>query len=133
MADGTVLVNPAGSNGVPIRTFIRGDNSEDQYVREAPATAIAAPTSWTLSVTGTTSTIAADASRRSVVLWNSSSSATVYLRYDGTAPTMAAGGWHDQIPPGARLEVAKELVTLAESFIASAAVGTLEIATATSA
>jgi hypothetical protein len=133
MADGTVLVNPAGANGVPIRTFIRGDNSEDQYVREAPATAIAAPTSWTLAVVSAPTVIAADASRRSVILWNSSSSATVYLRYDSGTVTTAASGWHDQIPPGARLEVAKELVTLAQSFIASAAVGTLEIATATSA
>jgi len=119
--------------GTPVHAFQKAGANYDQYVREAPATAIAAPTSWTLSVTGTTSTVAADITRRSVILWNSSASATVYLRYDGTAPTTAAGGWHDQIPPGGRLEVAKELVTLAESFIASAAVGTMEIATATAA
>jgi hypothetical protein len=126
----TVAYTPGSGASVEVWS---GAVGLQQIVREAPATAVAAPTSWTLSITGTTSTIAADVARRSVILWNSSSSATVYLRYDGTAPTTAAGGWHDQIPPGGRLFVEKELVTLAVSFIASAAVGTLEIATATSA
>lgn len=126
----TVAYTPGSGASVEVWS---GAVGLQQIVREAPATAAAAPTSWTLSITGTTSTIAADVSRRSVILWNSSTSATVFLRYDGTAPTTAAGGWHDQIPPGGRLEVAKELVTLAQSFIASAAVGTLEIATAASA
>lgn len=126
----TVAYTPGSGASVEVWS---GAVGLQQIVREAPATAVAAPTSWTLSITGTTSTVAADVSRRSVILWNSSASATVFLRYDGTAPTTAAGGWHDQIPPGGRLEVAKELVTLAESFIASAAVGTLEIATAASA
>jgi hypothetical protein len=125
----TVAYTPGSGASVEVWS---GAVGLQQIVREAPATALAAPTSWTLSITGTTSTIAADTSRRAIVLWNSSSSATVYLRYDGTAPTTAAGGWHDQIPPGGRLFVEKELVTLAQSFIASAAVGTLEIATATS-
>ena len=130
MAETTVAITPGSGANIEVWSGAVGDQ---QVVREAHATAIAAPTSWTLSITGTTSTIAADVSRRSLILWNSSSSATVYLRYDGTAPTTAAGGWHDQVPPGARLEVAKELVPLAVSFIASAAVGTLEISTATSA
>jgi|ERR1017187_486387 hypothetical protein len=125
----TVAYTPGSGASVEVWS---GAVGLQQIVREAPATAVAAPTSWTLSITGTTSTIAADVSRRSVILWNSSTSATVYLRYDGTAPTTAAGGWHDQIPPGGRLFVEKELVTLAQSFIASAAAGTLEIATATS-
>jgi hypothetical protein len=131
VADSDVPIS-AGS-GTDIHTFQNAATFHDQIVREAPATAVAGPTSWTLSATGTTATIAADITRRSVILWNSSSSATVYLRYDATAPGTTAGTWHDQIPPGGRLEVAKELVTLAQSFIASAAVGTLEIATATAA
>lgn len=131
MADSDVPIT-AGS-GTNIHTFLNGAGFHDQVVRESPATAVAAPTSWTLAVVGTTSTIAADITRRSVILWNTSVSATVYLRYDGTAPTTAAGGFHDEIPPGGRLEVAKELVTLAESFIASAAVGTLNISLATAA
>jgi len=131
VADSDVPIT-AGS-GTNIHTFLNGAGFHDQVVRESPATAVAAPTSWTLAVVGTTSTIAADITRRSVILWNTSVSATVYLRYDGTAPTTAAGGFHDEIPPGGRLEVAKELVTLAESFIASAAVGTLNISLATAA
>jgi hypothetical protein len=126
----TVAYTPGSGASVEVWS---GAVGLQQIVREAPATAIAAPASWSLSATASTSVIAADVSRRSVILWNSSASATVYLRYDGTAPTTAAGGWHDQIPPGGRLEVAKELVTLAQSFIASAASGTLEISTATSA
>jgi hypothetical protein len=131
VADSDVPIT-AGS-GTDVHTFQNAATFHDQIVREAPATAMAAPTSWTLSATGTTSTVAADITRRSVILWNGSSTATVYLRYDGTAPTTAAGGWHDQIPPGGRLEVAKELVTLAQSYIASAASGTLEIALGTAA
>jgi len=131
LPDSDVAIS-AGS-GTNIHVFQRGAGDYDQYVRESPATAIANPASWTLSTSAATSQIGADITRRSVILWNSSSSATVYLRYDGTGPTTAAAGWHDQIPPGGRLEVAKELVTLAESFIASAAVGTLEISLATAA
>ncbi len=131
MADSDVPIT-AGT-GTDIHTFQNAATFHDQIVREAPATAVAAPASWTLSTSASTSTIAADITRRSVILWNSSSTGTVYLRYDGTAPTTAAGGWHDQLPPGSRLEVAKELVTLAQSYIASAASGTMEISLATAA
>jgi len=131
VADSDVPIT-AGT-GTDIHTFQNAATFHDQIVREAPATAVAAPASWTLSTSASTSTIAADITRRSVILWNSSSTGTVYLRYDGTAPTTAAGGWHDQLPPGSRLEVAKELVTLAQSYIASAASGTMEISLATAA
>src|SRR5271167_3545816 len=130
MADSDVAIT-AGS-GTAIHTFLNGSAFHDQIVREAPATAIAAPTSWTLATSAANSVIAADVTRRSVILWNPTT-ATVYLRYDGSSPTTAAGGWHDQIPPGARLEVSKELVTLAQSYIASAAAGSLEISLATAA
>jgi hypothetical protein len=131
VADSDVPIT-AGS-GTNIHTFLNGAGFHDQVVRESPATAIAAPTSWTLAVSAATSVIAADITRRSVILWNNSSTGTVYLRYDATGPTTAAGGWHDQLPPGARLEVSKEMVTLAQSYIASVASGTLEISLATAA
>lgn len=131
MADSSVQIS-AGT-GTFVDTFAVSGGDHQQYVREAPATAIAAPTSWTISTTATTSVIAADASRRALILWNTSPSATVYLRYDATAPTTAAGGYHDQIPPGSRLVVEKELATLAISFIGSAANGSVNIATATAA
>jgi hypothetical protein len=131
VADSSVAIT-AGA-GTAIDTYQLAGGDHQQYVREAPATAIAAPASWTISATAATSVIAADTSRRALILWNLSTTATVYLRYDGTGPTTAAGGSHDQIPPGARLEVPKELCTLAVSFIGSAASGSVGIAAATAA
>jgi hypothetical protein len=131
MADSDVPIT-AGS-GTDVHTFLNAASFHDQVVREAPSTAVAAPASWALSLTGSTSTVAADITRRSVILWNASSTGTVYLRYDGTAPTTSAGGYHDQVPPGGRLEVAKEMVTLAESYIASAASGSMNISLGTAA
>lgn len=121
----------AGS-GTTIDTYQLAGGDHQQYVREAPASAMTAPTSWTVATTGTTSTIAADETRRALILWNTGT-ANVYLRYDGTAPSAAAGGWHDKIPAGGRLVVEKELVTLAVSFIGDAASGVVEIAGATAA
>lgn len=131
MADSSVPIT-AGS-GTNVDTFAVSGGDHQQYVREAPATAVAAPTSWTISTTAGTSVIAADASRRAVILWNTSATATVYLRHDSSAPTTAAGGYHDSIPPSSRLVVEKELVTLAVSFIGSATNGAVNIATATAA
>jgi hypothetical protein len=131
MADSAVNITPG--SGVTIDTYQITGGDHQQVVREAPATAVAGPTSWSLATSAATSQITADTSRRAVVLTNASSTGTVYLRYDGTAPTTAAGGWHDKIPPGYRLVVEKELVTLAESFIADVASGYLEIALATAA
>jgi hypothetical protein len=131
VADSSVPIT-AGS-GTNVDTFAVSGGDHQQVVREAPATAIAAPASWTISMTAATSVVAADASRRAVVLWNTSTTATVYIRYDGTAPTTAAGGYHDQIPPTSRLVVEKELCTLAISMIGSAAAGSVNVATATAA
>jgi hypothetical protein len=122
----------AGS-GTNVHCFQRGDAAYDQYVREAPASGVAAPGHWTISLTATTSVLAADITRRMVILWNTSATATVYLRYDTTAPTTATDGWHDKIPPGARLSFEKELTTLAVSMIGDIANGIIEICTATAA
>jgi hypothetical protein len=119
--------------GTPIDAFLLAGGDYQQVVREAPATAVAAPTSWTISTTAAPSQIAADVSRRALIMWNTSPTATVYLRYDGTAPTTAAGGYHDQLPPSSRLVVEKELATLAISFIGSTSNGSVNIATATAA
>src|SRR6266571_431908 len=114
-----------------VDVFTDSNGFWQQYAREKPATAIAAPASWTISATGAGSVISADESRRALVLWNTSSTATVYLRYDTTAPaSTAVNNWHDQIPPQARLSVEKELLTLPVSMIGSAASGSIEIATA---
>jgi hypothetical protein len=120
----------AGS-GTNVHCFQRGAGDFDQYVREAPASGVAAPSHWTISLTASTSVLAADITRRMVILWNTSATATVYLRYDTTAPTTATDGWHDKIPPGARLSFEKELTTLAVSMIGDIANGVIEICTAT--
>jgi hypothetical protein len=131
VADSNVPIT-AGA-GTAIDTYQIAGGDHQQVIREAPASAATAPTSWTLSGTGTTSTVAADTSRRCVILTNTSTNGTVYLRYDGTAPTTAAGGWHDRIAPGFRLVLEKEVATLALSFIADIASGYLEIALFTAA
>lgn len=129
MADSNVAVTPgAGAN---IDTFAITGGDHQQIVREAPA-ATPGIDSWTLAVSAATSKIAADAGRRVIILWNTSTNGTVYLRHDGTAPTTAVGGYHDKIPPNSRLDVNQLLCPLAVSFIADAASGTLNIFTGTS-
>lgn len=128
--DSSVAITPG--SGVNIDTYQLPGGDQQQVVREAPATATTAPSSWALVTSGAASVIAADASRRAVVLTNTSSAGTVYIRYDGTAPTTAANGWHDRVPFGYRLVLEKELATLAMSFIADVAGGYMEIALATS-
>lgn len=122
--------------GANVHSQSLADGTWDQYVREAPATSVAPPSTWTLATTGAAAVVPADMSRRCVILWNTSSTATVYLRYDTAAPgNTSPGSWHDKIPPGGRLTVEKELATQAISFIASGAdtAGPLNIATATAA
>jgi hypothetical protein len=127
----SVAITPG--SGVLIDTFQVTGGDQHQYVREAPSTAATAPTSWALVTAGAATVVAADESRRAVILTNTSSAGTVYIRYDGTAPTTAASGWHDRIPFGYRLVLEKELATLPLSLIADVAGGYLEIALATAA
>lgn len=118
--------------GAFVDTFQVGSGDHQQYVREAPASAATAPTSWTLATSASTSVLAADESRRFVILTLPSTAVgTVYIRYDGTAPTVTVGGYHDAIAPGGRLVVEKECLTLAMSFIASAVGGALNIGSGT--
>jgi hypothetical protein len=129
--DSSVAIT-AGS-GTPVDAVLLTGGDYQQVVREAPATAVASPSTWTISTTASTSVISADVGRRVVILWNTSSSATIYLRYDGTAPTTAAGGYHDSIPPLSRLVVEKELATLTISMIGSTSAGSVNICTGTAA
>lgn len=129
MADSNVAITPGA--GASIDTFQITGGDQQQVVREAPA-ATPGIDSWTLAVSAATSKITADAGRRVIILWNTSTSGTVYLRHDGTAPTTAVGGYHDKIPPGARLDVNQLLCPLAVSFIADIAAGALNIFTGTS-
>lgn len=130
------FISVTPGSGANVHCEPLADGTYDQYVREAPATAVAAPVTWTLSATGASAVIAADLTRRCVILWNTSSTVTVYLRYDSSAPgNTSPGSWHDQVPPGGRLTVEKELATQAVSFLASGtdASHPLNITTATAA
>lgn len=110
----------AGS-GTTIDTYQLTGGDHQQVVREAPASAAAAPVSWTLATSGVASVLAADLSRRWLCLVNNSSSAWVYIRFDTTAPANTnIGSWHFALAPGAVYVVEKEMVALPVSLIASA-------------
>jgi hypothetical protein len=129
----------AGS-GTTVDTYQLTGGDHQQVVREAPASAAAAPATWTLATTGAngggTGVVAADLSRRWLCFTNNSSTAWVYIRFDTTAPASTAiGNWHFALAPGAVYVVEKEMVCLPVSLIASAvdAANPLSISYATAA
>lgn len=94
-----------------------------QYVRELQADTSAAPGSYTLSTTATTSAIAADAGRTGVLMVNNGT-ARVYLRFDSTAPSASSHHWW--LDPSERWEVPSAFARVAVSVISVAgASGTL--------
>lgn len=99
-------------------------------VREGAATAVQGPSSWTVNTTAQASVVAADPTR-TVLVFNSVSTSTVYIRYDATLPTVAAGGFHDVIPANGRLPAPKEVAGQAVSMIGSAVNGAINIMTST--
>ncbi len=125
-SDSSVPVT-AGS-GTAIDTFQLAGGDHQQVVREAPATAATAPASWANSTTAATGVVAGDVNRRALILVNTSPSATTYVRYDNSAPTTGAGGFHDWLPPSSRTVVEQLMVTLPISFISTAANGAVNIA-----
>jgi hypothetical protein len=128
MADSAVAIT-AGT-GTNVDTFQITGGDHQQVVREARATAVAAPSSWTPSTTGTASAVAADASRVSMLIVNNSSS-RVYFRLDATIPSSTVFHWY--LDAGDRWEVPAELATQAVSMLAaSSATGTVLSTLATS-
>lgn len=101
-------------------------------VREGAASAVQAPTQWAVLATAVTSVVTADPTR-TVLVFNSASTSSVFIRYDTSAPTVNPGGYHDVIAPNVRFPVPKELAGAAISMIGSAANGAINIATATAA
>lgn len=131
MGTETVVAIPGAGNASA--EVFSGATGLQQIVREAPATAAAAPTSWTLSLSVSATFIAADINRRALILTNRSSSGSVFIGYGAnTAPSIVVGNYDDVIPPGGRLAVEKENLTLACSFIADVASGSLNISKTTS-
>ncbi|WP_239382319.1 hypothetical protein [Frankia sp. CIT1] len=128
MGDSSVAIT-AGS-GTAIDTYQLTGGDHQQVVRLARASAITHG-AWTIDTTASTSQIAADDSRVVVIMKNASTTATVYLRYDSTAPTSSV--YHVDLGPGERYEVPLQLSTRAISMLGSTASGTLLYALGTAA
>jgi hypothetical protein len=114
-------VDISEGTGTPIHVFELANGRNQQYLRKARATA-ESESFWAASTTASTSQVAADASRLSVLVTNNSTG-SVYFRFDATAPTSASNGHHWYLAPGDRWEVPEALTTLAISVIASTASG----------
>jgi hypothetical protein len=85
--------------------------------------------SWTLSATAALSVIAADVQRISILMVNNGT-ATVYIRFDGTAPTASVNHWY--LAPGDRWELPELFSPLAISLVSGASpTGALTYALAT--
>ncbi|NUP24018.1 MAG: hypothetical protein HOZ81_49785 [Streptomyces sp.] len=120
MADSAVPITPG--SGANIDTYQLAGGDHQQVVREARATAVTTNT-WTVSTTASTSQIAADTARVSVVMVNTSS-VRVFLRFDSTAPTSTSHHWY--LDGGDRYEVPPEMSALAVSMVgASATTGSI--------
>lgn len=130
MADTSVAIKDASGATVNIDAYGISGGDLQQKVRTAPATSVTS-TSWTISVTASTTTITADPSRIAVTMTNDSTSALVYIRYDGGTPTSSA--YDVKLAPGDYLEVPDKYCTQALGLLGSAAVGNLRYSLGTAA
>lgn len=122
MADSVVAIT-AGT-GTDIKTYLDAASDHVQYVRPHTATGLTLD-SWTTSTTAATSRVAVDETRVSLTFTNSST-ATIYLRPDATAPTSSV--YYVSLVAGALYEVPREWCEVAWSVLASASgVGSLHI------
>src|SRR3954464_3559127 len=120
-AESTLAVTPG--SGTTLRTYDPTSGGRVQYVTELDASATGAgPSSWTLSQTASTSVIAADITRTTILMVNWGG-ARVYINLSATAPTTALADWY--LAPGDRWVVPDSLSKLAVSFIAQSAGGVL--------
>lgn len=113
MGDTTIAIT-AGS-GTSLKTSqVDSATNHVQYVRELQADTAAAPGSWALSTTASTSQIAADAARTGVLMVNNGTG-RVYLRFDATAPSAASHHWW--LDSSERWEIPAAFCRLAVSVI----------------
>jgi hypothetical protein len=120
-ANGSLSVPNTGS--ATLLTYAPTTGGVIQYVKELDASAVGAgPSSWTLATTASTSVIAADAQRTSVLMCNWGQ-ARVHLNFSSTAPTATLADWY--LDPGDRYSVPDGLAQLAVSFIALGTGGVL--------
>lgn len=118
MANSSVPITPG--SGVAIDSFAISGGDQQQIIRQATADTVssAAPTSWTVSTSASTSQIAADENRVAMLVYNASN-VKVYLRFDATAPVAAGINAHWYLDAGDRYEVPYGICQLAISIIAS--------------
>lgn len=118
MANSSVPITPG--SGVAIDSFAISGGDQQQIIRQATADTVssAAPTSWTVSTSASTSQIAADENRVAMLVYNASN-VKVYLRFDATAPVAAGTNAHWYLDAGDRYEVPYGICQLAISIIAS--------------
>lgn len=120
MATETNVLITAGT-GTEIHSVQLASGDHQQVMQEAWASA-ESETFWTVSLTATTSVIAADVGRTGVLVTNRSTG-RVYLRFDATAPTAATNGSHWFLEPDDRFEAPPHLRKLAWSIIGTIANG----------
>jgi hypothetical protein len=120
MANSSVSVTPGA--GVLIDSHQISSGDQQQIVRLATADAVssASPATWAVLTTASTSQIAADESRVSMLIYNASN-VRVYLRFDSTAPLIAGTNAHWYLDAGDRWEVPDGVCQLAISIIAATA------------
>jgi hypothetical protein len=120
MANSSVSVTPGA--GVLIDSHQISSGDQQQIVRLATADAVssASPATWAVLTTASTSQIAADESRVSMLIYNAST-VRVYLRFDGTAPLVAGTNAHWYLDAGDRWEVPDGVCQLPISIIAATA------------
>jgi hypothetical protein len=125
MANSSVPITPgAGAN---IDAFQIGNNDLQQIIRTAKADTVstAGAATWTVSSTASTSQIAADETRVSMLIYNGST-VRVYLRFDNTAPVTSGSNAHWYLDAGDRWEVPDGVCQLAISIIgATSGTGTV--------
>jgi hypothetical protein len=121
MADSSISIKDAAGATQTVDTFAITGGDHHQVIRQAKATA-KTNNSWTITTSGQTSQIAADATRVGMWMLNFGSG-RVYLRWDSTMPTSTVC---DQfLEAGDRYEVPEYAVTLAVSVLGQFAGGTL--------
>jgi hypothetical protein len=110
--DDLATLNGSASSGVKIQRVKPGfgdDGDARDVSRAFPLPVI--PVATTPTVTGVTASassttlLSANTSRRGATLYNSSTSATAYIRFGAAAASIASGGYSVEMPAGAYLEV----------------------------
>lgn len=120
MAYGTVAVTPG--SGANIEVFTSAASTQVQVVRLDAVSALTR-SSWALSLTASTSQIAADVTRVSLLFNAELLTSRLWLNFGSTAPTSTVHDWY--LDPGDRWEVPSAWVEQAVSMLGQAAGSTI--------